>query len=74
MFVVVGGSLRVLLLRVRAGAFVRACLTLTLIWTVDSHFTFFPLILSLSFHFFVFSSLLCVCQEFEVTFMVPIVR
>ena len=38
MFVVVAGSLRVLLPCVRAGAFVRAYLMLTLIWTVGSHF------------------------------------
>ena len=49
MFVAVGGSLRVLLLCVRAGGFVRACLILTLIMTVGSHFTFFPSFFKLSF-------------------------
>ena len=38
MFVVVAGSLRALLSCVRVGAFVRAHLMLTLIWTVGSHF------------------------------------
>ena len=38
MFVVVAGSLRVLLPCVRVGAFVCAYLMLTLIWTVGSHF------------------------------------
>ena len=38
MFVVVAGSLRVLLPCVCVGAFVRAYLMLTLIWTVGSHF------------------------------------
>ena len=73
MFVVVAGSLRVLLPCVCVGAFVRAYLMLTLIWTFGSHF--FSLIIflpSLSFDYFFFffffcsfffSSLLCVCQE-----------
>ena len=52
MFVVVGGSLCVLLPRVRTGAFVRACLMLALIWTVGLHF-FSPF----------FFRLRCVCQE-----------
>ena len=38
MFVIVAGSLRVLLPCVRVGAFVCAYLMLTLIWTVGSHF------------------------------------
>ena len=38
MFVVVAALLRVLLPGVRTGAFVRAFLMLTLIWTVGSHF------------------------------------
>ena len=38
MLVVVGGSLRVLLPCVRAGAFVRTYLMLTLTWIVGSHF------------------------------------
>ena len=73
MFVVVAGSLRVLLPCVRVGAFVCAYLTLTLIWTVGSHFfsliiiIIFFFLLSLSFDFFFFfsffSSPLCVCQE-----------
>ena len=55
MFVVVAGSLRVLLPCVCVGAFVRAYLMLTLIWTVGSHF--FSLIIFLpflSFDFFFF--------------------
>ena len=68
MFVVVAGSLRALLSCVRVGAFVRAYLMLTLIWTVGSHFfsliIIFFFLLSLSFDFFsFFSSPLCVCQQ-----------
>ena len=68
MFVVVAGSLRVLLPCVRVGAFVCAYLMLTLIWTAGSHFFSLIIIfflLSLSFDFFLsfFSSPLCVCQE-----------
>ena len=50
MFVVVAGSLRVLLPCVCVGAFVRAYLMLTLIWTVGSHF--FSLIIFLPFFSF----------------------
>ena len=71
MFVVVGGSLRVLLLCVCAGAFVRAYLMLTLICTVGSHF-------SLIFFFFqecaCAKSLIVRNQELDVTFPVPGVR
>ena len=77
MFVVVAGSLRVLLPCVCVGAFVRAYLMLTLIWTVGSHF--FSLIIFLpflSFDFFFFFFLfvsavrvprVCVCQKFDRT-------
>ena len=82
MFVVVAGSLRVLLPCVCVGAFVRAYLMLTLIWTVGSHF--FSLIIflpSLSFDFFFFFFFfffflfvsavrvprVCVCQTFDRT-------
>ena len=65
MFVVVAGSLRVLLPCVYVGAFVRAYLMLTLIWTVGSHF--FSLIIflpSLSFDFFFFFvRLRCACAK-----------
>ena len=65
MFVVVAGSLRVLLPCVHAGAFVRAYLMLTLIWTVGSHF-FSLIIFLLSFFdaliFFSFR-LRCVCAK-----------
>ena len=67
MFVVVAGSLRVLLPCVCVGAFVRAYLMLTLIWTVGSHFfsliIFLPFLSFDFFFLFFFSSLLCVCQE-----------
>ena len=77
MFVVVAGSLRVLLPCVCVGAFVRAYLMLTLIWTVGSHF--FSLIIFLPFlsfdfffSFFLFVSAVrvprvCVCQKFDRT-------
>ena len=42
---VVAGSLHVLLLCVRVGAFVRAYLMLTLIWTIASHFLIHSLLL-----------------------------
>ena len=67
MFVVVAGSLHVLLPCVRVGAFVCAYLMLTLIWTVGSHF--FSLIIiflpSLSFDFFLSLSfrLRCACAK-----------
>ena len=53
MFVVVAGSLRVLLPCVCVGAFVRAYLMLTLFWTVGSHF--FSLIIFLPFLSFALS-------------------
>ena len=63
MFVVVAGSLRVLLPCVCVGAFVRAYLMLTLIWTVGSHF--FSLIIFLTFLSFDFFSfrLRCACAK-----------
>ena len=64
MFVVVAGSLRVLLPCVCVGAFVRAYLMLTLIWTVGSHF--FSLIIFLpflSFDFFFSFRLRCACAK-----------
>ena len=78
MFVVVAGSLRVLLPCVRVGAFVCAYLMLTLIWTVGSHFfsliiIFLPSFFELRFFFlFLFVSAVrvprvCVCQKFDRT-------
>ena len=76
MFVVVTGSLRVLLPCVYVGAFVRAYLMLTLIWTVGSHFfsliIFLPFLSFDFFFFFVFVSAVrvprvCVCQKFDRT-------
>ena len=76
MFVVVAGSLRVLLPCVRVGAFVCAYLMLTLIWTVlgrtSSLLLLFFFLLSLSFDFFLFVSAVrvprvCVCQKFDLT-------
>ena len=68
MFVIVAGSLRVLLPCVHAGAFVRAYLMLMLIWTVGSHFFSIIIIIFLPSCFNIlifsfFSSPLCVCQE-----------
>ena len=78
MFVVVAGSLRVLLPCVRVGgAFVCAYLMLTLTWTVGSHFfslmiIFLPSFFELFFFLFLFVSAVrvprvCVCQKFDRT-------
>ena len=67
MFVVVGGSLRVLLPCVRVGAFVCAYLMITLIWTVGSHFFSLIIIFLPSFFELLFFSLSfrlrCACAK-----------